>query len=243
MSLCKDCISGVRYEGTPEGTIEAIGGIQCYVATPKIDYLKDKVVLFFTDAFGIPWNNNRLLADDFASNGFKVVMPDIFNGEPVPDEEFNKGTFDFPPWFKRHSDESWQPVVDSVVAALKTQGVTRFGTTGYCFGALPGFYLARKNESQVTVVTHPSLLKIPEDLENYKKEAKAPLLVNSCEVDEQFPRESQAIADEVFGNDKFAPGYVRTYWDGCTHGFAVRGDTNNPKTRAGKEGSFKATVE
>ena len=39
-----------------------------------------------------------------------------------------------------------------------------------------------------------------------------------------FPKEAQAIADEILGGGKYAPGYVRTYWEGCTHGFAVRGD-------------------
>ena len=39
-----------------------------------------------------------------------------------------------------------------------------------------------------------------------------------------FPIEAQSKADEMFGSGKFAPGYERTYWDGCTHGFAVRGD-------------------
>ena len=39
-----------------------------------------------------------------------------------------------------------------------------------------------------------------------------------------FPIEAQSKADEMFGGGKFAPGYERTYWDGCTHGFAVRGD-------------------
>lgn len=90
----------------------------------------------------------------------------------------------------------------------------------------------------------------------------APLLINSCEIDQAFPPESQKIADEVLGDGKFAPGYVRTYWEGCTHGFAVRGDLvclfrcapfidfvadassqSDPKVKAGLEGSFKATVE
>ena len=31
-------------------------------------------------------------------------------------------------------------------------------------------------------------------------------------------------ADEIFGDGKYAPGYYRTYWEGCTHGFTVRGD-------------------
>ena len=60
-------------------------------------------------------------------------------------------------------------------------------------------------------------------MQEYFNKAKAPLLINSCETDPMFPQEAQKIADEMFSG-KFAPGYERTYWDGCTHGFAVRGD-------------------
>lgn len=81
----------------------------------------------------------------------------------------------------------------------------------------------------------------PKSLQKYASDPKAPLLINSCTVDEQFPHESQALADEILG--KFAPGYKREYFEGCTHGFAVRGDMSDPKVKAGKEGSFKATVE
>ena len=45
-----------------------------YVATPTIDYPKDKVVLFLTDVFGPQLVNAQLLADDFARNGFKVCF-------------------------------------------------------------------------------------------------------------------------------------------------------------------------
>lgn len=61
-------------------------------------------------------------------------------------------------------------------------------------------------------------------MQAYRDKAKAPLLINSCEVDPAFPLEAQAKADEILGDGKFAPGYERTYWEGCTHGFAVRGD-------------------
>lgn len=43
--------------------------------------------------------------------------------------------------------------------------------------------------------------------------------------------------------DKFAPGYKREYFAGCTHGFAVRGDLSIPAVKAGKEGAFKSSVE
>lgn len=61
-------------------------------------------------------------------------------------------------------------------------------------------------------------------LQKYLATSKAPLLINSCTVDSQFPLEAQAKADAVLGDGKFAPGYKRPYWEGCTHGFAVRGD-------------------
>ena len=63
-----------------------------------------------------------------------------------------------------------------------------------------------------------------ETVQKYVESSKAPLLINSCTVDQMFPIEAQSKADEIFGGGKFAPGYERTYWDGCTHGFAVRGD-------------------
>ncbi|KAJ7435161.1 hypothetical protein B0H11DRAFT_1665042, partial [Mycena galericulata] len=60
MSFCKDCISGVSHEGTPEGKIETIGGVECYVATPTVDYPKEKVILFLTDVFGFALLNSQV---------------------------------------------------------------------------------------------------------------------------------------------------------------------------------------
>ncbi|KAI0077962.1 alpha/beta-hydrolase [Panus rudis PR-1116 ss-1] len=245
MSLCKDCISGVRHEGIPEGKFEDIGGVRCYVATPTIDYPKDKVLLYLVDIFGVDLINAQLLADDFSHNGFKVVAPDILNNDPVPADALNPGSnYDLPGWLAKHDVTSTvHPVLEKVIAALKGAGVTRFGTTGYCFGARPAFNYAFENITHVTVVAHPSLLNVPEDIETYKAKSKAPLLINACEIDQAFPIESQEKTVEILGNGKFAPGFELKYWEGCTHGFAVRGDTSNPKVKAGREGAFKATVE
>ena len=84
-------------------------------------------------------------------------------GDPLSDEIMKAPNFDRPAWMARHGLDSWASPVDKVVAALKEDGVTRIGTTGYCFGAPPAFYLAIKGASHVTVVSHPSRLKIPED--------------------------------------------------------------------------------
>ncbi|KAG2110573.1 dienelactone hydrolase [Suillus discolor] len=243
MSFCKDCIQGVRHEGEPQGTPETIDGVACYVATPTVDYPKDKVILFLPDVFGIEISNAKLLADDFAVNGFKVVAVDYFNGDGLPIDAMNSTSFDVKAWFAKHGTEQTRPPLDKVIAALKERGVTKFGATGYCFGGRYTFDLAFENVIQCSVVSHPSLLKVSDDLEMYFTKSTAPLLINSCEFDPKFPVEAQAKADAIFGDGKFAPGYKREYFPGCTHGFAVRGDMSDPLIKAGKEGSFKAAVE
>ena len=56
----------------------------------------------------------------------------------------------------------------------------------------------------------------------YASSITAPLLVNSCEIDQTFGSDKQAKAKELFTH--FEPGFSMPYFDGCTHGFAVRGD-------------------
>ncbi|KAJ6483241.1 Alpha/Beta hydrolase protein [Mycena sanguinolenta] len=248
-------ITGVRHEGTPEGKMENIGGTKCYVATPTVDYPNDKVILLLTDAYGLGLENNlrftsharvKLLADDFAKNGFKTIAPDMFNDDPVPAKAFQPHstlTFDLPEWLSNHTPQHIRPAIDNVVAALKEQGVTAFGGTGYCIGGRYVVDLAFDGVLKASALSHPSFLVIPDDLETYHNIAQAPLLINSCTVDQQFPLDAQAKADEILGGSKFAPGYHREYFEGCTHGFAVRGDMSDPKIKAGKEGTFKACVE
>jgi len=242
MSFCKDCVKGVTHEGTPNGKWEKIGGVDAYVATPTGEYPQNKAILFLSDAFGPQLHNNQLLADDFAANGLKTIVLDYFNGDPIPADALSPGkTFNLGDWLPNHTPEKTRPTLDKVVEALKSVGVTEFAATGYCFGGRYTFDLAFENIIKVAVVSHPSLLKVPEDLEKYATTSKAPLLINSCTVDQQFPLEASAKADEIFKD--FAPGYKREYFEGCAHGFAVRGDLSDPKVKAGKEGSFKASVE
>ena len=43
---------------TVPGTRKTIGGMACYTATPSINYPKDRVLLFLTDAFGLELTNS-----------------------------------------------------------------------------------------------------------------------------------------------------------------------------------------
>ena len=72
------------------------------------------------------------------------------------------------------------------------------------------------------------------------------------------------MADRILGDGKFEPGYKRTFWKGCEHGFAVRGDLvcsvlalywpltlttrlistqNDPVVKAAKEAVFKISLD
>ncbi|PPQ71667.1 hypothetical protein CVT26_010586 [Gymnopilus dilepis] len=270
MSFCEHCVKGVIHEGVPKGEDSAaqsasksllvdfpilttgkwekLGGVECYVATPAVEYPKDKAVLFLSDIFGAHFINAQLMADSFAENGFYTIIPDYLSGDPVPSHALSPGSdldvnWVLTNWLPHHGADVTRPPLDTVVKVLRERGISDFGATGYCFGGRYVFDLAFENVIKVGVVAHPSHLKFPFDLEKYFSTSKAPLLINSCPVDFMFPPEAQAKADEIFGDGKFVPGYKRNIYEGCLHGFAVRGDMNDPKVKAGKEGAFKETVE
>jgi len=241
--LCDDCIKGVIHEGNPKGKWETIGGVNCYVGTPSGDYSKEKAILFMPDAFGISLINNQLIIDSFAENGFLTIGVEYFEGDGIPEDALEPGkTFDRDGWYSRHGYEKTRSLVDKVYEALEQRGITTFGTAGYCFGGAYAFPLGIENKVKATMIAHPSR-NIPSLLQEYFDSSRVPLLINSCEFDPALPPEACAKADEIFGDGKFAPGYKRVHWEGCKHGFAVRGDLSYPKVKAGKEGAFKETVE
>ncbi|KAH7103538.1 alpha/beta-hydrolase [Auriculariales sp. MPI-PUGE-AT-0066] len=186
-----------------------------------------------TDAFGAHYINNQLLADAYAENGYHVFVPDLFNGHPLTDTML------------ADPKAQTRPVIDTILTTLRTRGITSFGVVGYCFGGRYSWDLALDGVEGVKVLalSHPSLLKIPEDIEAFKQRSRVPLLLNVCDVDHQYGPEAQKIGDELLGNGTYTPGYKRTFWPGCEHGFAVRGNLSKPEVVAGKEGAFKASVE
>ncbi len=95
--LCRLDLSGAEmlkanvdiHEGTPLGSMQLLHDLQTYVSTPKTT-LKGKVntIIMIPDMFGI-YVNAKLLADDWAGQGYKVLMPDVTEGDPVPVEMLN----------------------------------------------------------------------------------------------------------------------------------------------------------
>lgn len=73
MALKQCCATGSLHSGTPQGRIEKVHGLDCYVADAPSGSPKG-VVVIIPDAFGIGLPNNRILADEYAKKGnFQVV--------------------------------------------------------------------------------------------------------------------------------------------------------------------------
>lgn len=111
--------------------------VQTYYVLPRNDSLEN-AILFFTDAMGINFENNRLLADNFAANGYFTVMPDLFRGDAVPLDRPKNWSQTL--WFRNHLPSDVEPIIRTVVDEMKKSGVKRIAAVGYSIGAK---YLAR----------------------------------------------------------------------------------------------------
>lgn len=89
------------------------------------------------------WQNSRLLADEFAANGYLTLLLDTFNGDPLPVRSVLNDEVDIPSWLARgstgdnpHNESAVDPIVKDAIRVLKDEyNVKRLGAVGYCFGA------------------------------------------------------------------------------------------------------------
>merc|ERR1712000_539959 len=157
------CTRGSLFEGTPTGKLSKLedGKTDVYIAEATGDKAKkDCGIIYIPDVIGI-WQNSKLMADNFAAEGYTTLVIDVFNGDPVslnPPEGFdifswlNKGTNGDNP----HTTKEVDPIIESAIKTIKGMGVKRIGAVGYCFGAK---YVVRhyKNGIDVGYVALPSL--------------------------------------------------------------------------------------
>ena len=73
------------HEGIPLGAFAILHDTRTYISNPKpaASGAKQNVVLLIPDIFGVDLINAKLVADDWAQNGWKVVLPDFTENGPV----------------------------------------------------------------------------------------------------------------------------------------------------------------
>jgi dienelactone hydrolase len=95
----------------------------------------DTAIIFITDVLGI-YLNAKLQADLFAQTlKCTIVMPDLFNGDAIPADAFEKGPVDLKPWLEKHTTETVDPVIERTIKYLREEKqIKKIGAVGYCFG-------------------------------------------------------------------------------------------------------------
>lgn len=121
--------------GAPAGkSITIDGRYEAYIATPAPEKIhEDITILYVPDIFGI-WQNSKLVADQFAANGYLCLLVDPFNGDKLPDPL--PADFDIMNWLVPHTKDSVDPIALAGIRTLKEEyGAKKVGGVGYCFGA------------------------------------------------------------------------------------------------------------
>ena len=184
--------------------------------------------------------NAQLLADDFARAGYHVVIPAIFEWDPVPASVLTQGaeTFDLENWIARHGRTKVQDICDAALRGVKSEfGVKKIGAVGYCFG---GGYVVRFLSSNSGVeagfIAHPSLVDVSA-VEGIEK----PLSIACAEIDEIMTAELRHKTEEILSKKSPLP-YQLCLYSNVEHGFAVRTDLNVRACRFAKEGAFFQAV-
>jgi len=238
-ACAKQCTYGdepqiIAHTGTPVGRTKWYKGVNLYISEPSCQQPKVGV-LYLTDVFGIQLAQNVLLADSFARAGFLVVAPDMFNGTPAP-LDFDTPGFNATDFTLKHGPDVIDPILAVGVEYLKSTGVDKIATTGYCYGGRYAFRLLAAGKGvDAGFAAHPSLL---EDSEI--QAITRPVSVAAAENDTMLLPARRSQVEALLLNTK--QPYQLDLYSGTNHGFGVRANVSNPQEKFGKETAFYQAV-
>ncbi|KAL2819220.1 Alpha/Beta hydrolase protein [Aspergillus granulosus] len=238
------CFHGVKHNGDPTGDFITIDDVEVYIKIPEGRPV-EKGIILVTDILGHRFNNVQLIADQFAANGYLVLVPDLFYGDPVPLDGFSG--IDLQKWLAggysqkkiAHTPPVIDPILEKCITEMRTKyNIKKIGAVGYCFGAKYVVRFLKPDQSKVDVgfVAHPSLVE-KQELEAIK----GPLAIAAAEKDNIFPVEKRQESEQVL--ESLALPYFLTLYGGVEHGFAVRGDMSDLRVRFAKENAFVQALQ
>ncbi|OAL36193.1 hypothetical protein AYO20_04607 [Fonsecaea nubica] len=188
------CYKGFKHEGEATGQMEQWGDFEVYVKYPE-NKSTERAILFLTDVIGHRSINSQLLADQFAANGYFVVMPDLFYGDAI---ELNQlGELDIPKWFGGgysargigHDASIVDPIVETCLSQMRLKHhCKKIGAVGYCFGAKYVVRFLRPDQAKIDVGygAHPSQIARDE-----LQAIKGPFAIAAAAHDHVFPPEKR----------------------------------------------------
>ncbi|KAF7972742.1 hypothetical protein HWV62_17098 [Athelia sp. TMB] len=228
------CVAGFKHKGTPGGRTVEIAGVKTYVVEPKHPISGPKKVIFwFADVYGPLYLNNQLVQDYFGTQGFTVLGPDYFFGDPVQNHDDEEG-FDRQAWIAKSRRQADACVPGWLEATREKYGTAeiKYAAVGYCFGAPYTLDLAAGDTIVAAAFAHPSFLEA-----SHFEKLNKPLLLSCAEDDPVFTLESRRNAEDILRKNKAQ--YHFQVFSGVSHGFATKGDPNDPNVTWAHEDSAR----
>ncbi|CAD0110206.1 unnamed protein product, partial [Aureobasidium uvarum] len=243
------CLKGTIHAGESQGSWQEIAGVETYIARPPLGKENGNILLYFPDVWGM-FPNGLLVMDAFAGAGYLTLGLDYFRGDPVWKHRKNRHdtqdpNFDYEAWKKKHIAFADLAVPKWVKAVREEFGNehTRYACVGYCFGAPYVCDELAGNNVAVGAFAHPAFLKEHHftNLKSKDEEGKSthigltkmlftePLFLSCSEIDHTFDISSRRKALDIMQKGKKVFHYQ--LFSGVEHGFALRGDPEDPYQR------------
>eukprot|EP01004_Peranema_trichophorum_P007564 NODE_6340_length_897_cov_26.742894_g5748_i0.p1 GENE.NODE_6340_length_897_cov_26.742894_g5748_i0~~NODE_6340_length_897_cov_26.742894_g5748_i0.p1 ORF type:complete len:250 (+),score=43.90 NODE_6340_length_897_cov_26.742894_g5748_i0:58-807(+) len=209
----------------PKGTVTEIEGIKTYVSGSP----SEKAIIVVADILGFESGRHKGIADQFAGQGYHVVLPDFFGGDKCTFEDFGKPRM--MEFLAFHKPESFAPRFDVIYKYLSSQGSKKIGMIGFCWGCWAIFNeSARGSPFHGGVNCHPSL-RI-EEIQQRSVDALAekvtnPQLLFPCADDPENVGEGGSVISILKGKTFGELCSVHRFTEN-NHGFVSQGDVSNP---------------
>ncbi|KAK7033096.1 protein AIM2 [Favolaschia claudopus] len=249
---CTECLTGVIQKGTPIGKEEQVAGLSTYTVGAADS---TQIVIIGTDIFGWKFVNTRLLADEYASHGFRVLVPDLFDGYQIPqwtlsarDPVNERPTlvqriarpFSLSimiPFVLRNGHSTQTAKLKKLAEQLRQEHAgAKIGFVGFCWG---GRYAITLNSLfDASVAAHPSLVKYPAELDGVTKPISFALAPTDHNYDARRGEETENLLKEKGLTDVEVVVYP-----GVQHGFTIRADLQNEQKKEARDKAVAQVVE
>ncbi|RYP47153.1 hypothetical protein DL768_006763 [Monosporascus sp. mg162] len=207
--------------------------METYFSKPPGESMEDAILLF-TDAMGITFENNKLLADSFAANGYFVVMPDLFRGDAVPlDRPRN---WSQTAWFRNHLPSDVGPVVRAVLREMQGSGCRAIAGVGYSIGNKYLSRFLRSGYLRAGFMAHPTWVE-EEDILSIER----PVSIAFAGGDGYVNRLQRQKIEMMLTEAKVP--FQTTLFSDVPHGFAVRHIHDKKYNKFAKEQAFLQAIQ
>jgi len=243
MSCCPPGSEGyLTTDYIPKGHVIKENDIEFYsTILPTNQTVKHGIVLI-PDVFGWNGGRTRAIADYLADAGYLTVVPRVLlntvdggtDGDGLP-PTFNFATdgAKFPGFVKSNPWSQIKPRILASIKYLKSHGVEKIGTVGFCWGGWP-VILALKDPDTSEIIAganpHPSIIYVnsvfDEDPVEFIQGIRGPVLLLPASNDPDDYREN----GNYFQSLKKIQSNSKTIneFNAVVHGFLPRGDINDP---------------